>query len=260
VHSFFQIKSFLNHWLDAVDDHSIHSPFFYDFYNRVVKEKNDPLLFLDIEKTRAKLLSNHSLVTVKDMGDASYHFNSDQRSISQVAATSLNNELQCQLYYRIAKSLEAKNILELGTSMGITSLYLARVKDSRITTLEGNQAMINIARTNFEYFNQKNINLIEGNIDQTLPEFLQHPARFDFVLMDANHRYEPTIRYFNWLVKRIADKGIIVIDDIYRSPEMVTAWKALHTHDLVYASIDLFHCGILFFDINLNRQHFTWQL
>jgi hypothetical protein len=50
------------------------------------------------------------------------------------------------------------------------------------------------------------------------------------------------------------------MDDIHRSPEMEQAWKEIRTDTVVYASIDLYHCGILFFDTNLNKQHFVWSL
>jgi predicted O-methyltransferase YrrM len=256
--NFFQVKSFLNHWLDAVDEHSIHSPFFFDFYNKVIRGKTSPL-FLEVEKTRARLLKNHSLVKILDLGAPSPHFNDVKREIAHVAATSLNEEKYCLLFYRIARYAKAKNIVELGTSMGITSLYLAGIAQTKVVTFEGNRAMIDIALTNFEYFNKRNVKLIEGNIDQTLPDFLQNPAKIDFALIDANHRYEPTIRYFNWLARRMADEGVMVIDDIHYTPEMGRAWDELKKHDLVYGSIDLFRCGILLFNPALNKQHFTWS-
>jgi predicted O-methyltransferase YrrM len=258
VQNFFRVKSFLNHWLDAVDEHSLHSPFFFDFYSKVIKGKSDDS-FIEVEKTRGRLLNNRSTVKVKDLGAASAHFKNDDRTVSQVASTSLNKEKQCALFFRIVKYFEAKNILELGTSMGITTLYLARAEKSKVTTFEGNSDMINIALTNFEYFKQKNIALIKGNIDETLHDYLQNPAKIDFALIDANHRYEPTVRYFNLLARRMGDHGVLIIDDIYHSEEMAKAWKELRKHDLVYGSIDLFHCGILFFDLNLNKQHFTWS-
>ena len=254
-----QIKSFINHWLDAVDEHSIHSPYFFDFYNQVVKKDNpNDGRFAGIEDLRRKLLSNQTQLKITDIGAQSTHFKTDTRTIAQVAATSLCSPKYCRLLSRILEHQKATEVLELGTSMGLTTLYLALNSSVNVTTFEGNSAMVNIALTHFESFEKSNIHLIEGNIDTTLEQYLQKPSRLDFVFMDANHRYEPTIRYFNLLTRRMAPKGIIVMDDIYHSPEMTKAWRELLEHELVYGSADLFRFGILFFDPALNRQHYTW--
>jgi predicted O-methyltransferase YrrM len=163
----------------------------------------------------------------------------------------------CQLLSRLVIYSNAKQIIELGTSMGITTLYLAKQMDTHVSTFEGNPALVSIAQTNFEYFNKSNIDLIEGNIDKSLPDFLQTNRTIDFVLMDANHRYEPTLNYVHQLAPRMSNTGIIVVDDIYHSAEMAKAWHEIRMHELVYGSIDLFRCGILFFDSSLNKQHHT---
>ena len=164
------------------------------------------------------------------------------------------------LYEHICNYNDSKYIVELGTSMGINTLYLANNNNKKVFTFEGSQAFIDIALTHFELFDKQNIKLIEGNIDKTLPQFLQATEKINFALIDANHRYEPTIRYFNQLARRLNEKSIVVVDDIHWSEEMEMAWKELHKHELVYGSIDLYRCGILFFDPALNKQHFILSL
>ncbi|MBL7871323.1 MAG: class I SAM-dependent methyltransferase [Cyclobacteriaceae bacterium] len=257
---YFKIKSYLNHWLHVVDEHSIHSPYFFDFYEKVILNKNQISGFEELENVRNKLLQSTLDIEVNDLGAQSNHFKSKKRALAKVAETSLSPRPLCELLFRMVNYMEATSILELGTSAGITSLYLAKRAHSKVITFEGNKELIHIARAHFEYFETKNIKLVEGNLDSTLSDYLQNPAKIDFALMDANHRYEPTIRYFNLLTKRIALKGIIVLDDIYHSEEMAQAWKELSKHDLVYGSVDLYRCGILFFDPALNRQHFVWKM
>ena len=258
--SIFQAKAYLSHWLQVVDEHSIHSPFFFDFHNRVIKGKSVENDFAAIEKTREKLLNDHHEIELTDLGAKSPHFTGEKRKLSRIAETSLSPAHLCLFLNRLGNYMEAGRIVELGTSMGITTLYLAKVPTSTVYTFEGNNAMNNIALTNFEYFETKNIHLVEGNIDQTLPDFLQSTAKIDLAIIDANHRYEPTLRYFNQLSRRMSDHGIIMVDDIHYSQEMENAWKALLQHDLVYGSVDLFRCGLLFFDLALNKQHYVWSL
>jgi predicted O-methyltransferase YrrM len=260
VANFFQLKSYLHHWLHTVSEHSIHSPFFYEFYTQAIRGKSTSEEFTEIEKTRIKLLQTHTEIEVKDLGAPSKHFKSNKRTIAQVASTSLSPAGITQFLHRAITHLDAKNIVELGTSLGVTTLYLSKNKNTIVHTFEGNPSIADIALTNFEYFNASNIHLIQGNIDETLPLFLENPSPIDFVLMDANHQHKPTIHYFNMLTKRIAPRGAIIIDDIYNSDGMGQAWGELKKHPLVYGSIDLFRCGILFFDPALNKQHYVCSL
>ena len=78
--------------------------------------------------------------------------------------------------------------------------------------------------------------------------------------MDANHLYDPTLRYYQLLTKRLYEKSVVVIDDIHRSPQMQKAWNEIKSDVLVYGSVDLYRCGILFFDPMLRKQHFIWSL
>lgn len=166
-----------------------------------------------------------------------------------------------QLMLRIAGYVEAKKIVELGTSVGLTSLYLSYTPNASVFTFEGSHTLANVALTNFEFMDRSNIELIEGEISSTLPEFLQRDTvKIGFAFVDANHSYEPTWKYYNMLMRRFNEKSIMVIDDIHNTPEMERVWRDISRHELVYGSIDLFRCGIVFFDPALNRQHFVWSL
>jgi predicted O-methyltransferase YrrM len=259
---YFQVKAFINHWLDSVEKHSLHSPFFFDLYEHIVDTSSDEG-FAHIESIRENLLRNQDTIDVKDLGSGSVlpPLQKTHRKIADIAATSLTPPHLARLYFELCEYMEVHNVLELGTSMGLTTLYFSELEDCRVNTFEGSHSLANIALTNFEYFDKKNINLVEGDIANTLPRFLEdNLAKIGLALVDANHRYAPTVQYFEWLMKRFNEKSIMVIDDIHHSPEMEKAWNELKKHYLVYGSVDLFRCGILFFDPGLNRQHFVWAL
>lgn len=253
----FALRTFFTHWLDAVDDHSVHSPFFFEFY-KLAKAQDLIWGGDDIELVRQKLLTNPYPIEYVELGSG--RAGNGKEKLSKLAAQSLAPPALASLYARIIKYQKAENVVELGTSLGITTLYLALRPETRVTTLEGNKAVADVALTNFEFFEKKNIQLIHGNIDQTLKEALFNMRRVDFALMDANHRYEPTMRYFDLISKRIKESSIVVMDDIHASPEMHKAWQEIRRHDLVYGSIDLYRCGILFFEPTLGKQHYTWEL
>jgi predicted O-methyltransferase YrrM len=257
VPNFFRVKTYLNYWLDAVNEHSLHSPFLYDLYSKVIKAESSS--FPEIENLRAKLLEDHREIEVADLGAGSKHTNNNKRLISEIAKNSLSEEKFSSLYLRIARYCNAKSIIELGTSLGINTLYLAKSSESRVFTFEGSDSIAEIAEISFEFGSAKNIELIRGNIDSTLYSNLSRMPKADLVFMDANHQYVPTKKYFEWLLMKTHHKSIIILDDIHDSPDMEKAWREIRKHDLVYVSIDLYRCGILFFDPSLNKQHVVLQ-
>lgn len=254
----FQLRSYFTYWLDALDEHSLHSPFFYDLYTRVVKAADDTN-YQSIEALRAQLLTMDKVINVEDPGAGSAALTGSTRRVSDIARTSLSTPKFSSLYARIIRHFQSKNILELGTSLGINALYLAATPAARVVTFEGAPEIAEIARMTFAFQQSQAITLIEGNITKTLPAFLLQTGKIDFAFIDAHHRYQPTRQYADWLFARTHDRSILVFDDIHYSAEMEKAWNELKQHKLVYASADLYRCGILFFDPSLNKQHVVLQ-
>lgn len=250
---FFKIKTYLNYWLDSVDEHSLHSPFLFDFYTQVVKRETlyDPLL----ESLRKKLSNDQRELEIDDYGAGSKHVVGNTRKISSIAAVSLSSAQYSCLYQRIANYANATTILELGTSFGINTLYLAKKENAQVYTFEGAASVAEIASISFEFAGANNIELITGNLDNTLYENLSRIPKVDLAFMDANHRYEPTLAYFELLLSRSHHKSIFILDDIHDSPDMEKAWQEIKRHPLVYTTADLFRCGVVFLDPSLTKQH-----
>lgn len=256
----FAIRSYITYWLDQVDRHSLHSPFFYDFYTKVVKGKNPAHVKSDvIESLRKKLLHTNQFIDVHDLGAGSGILKTQQRNVKDIARTSLSPAKYAQLYARIIAHFNCKTIVELGTSLGINALYLASLPGANVTTFEGSQTIADIAESTFQSVGNPGIRLIRGDISKTLPQFISQSGKIDLAFIDANHRYEATIQYFRLLLPRMHEKSVLLLDDIHYTREMETAWDELRLHPLVYGSADLYRVGILLFDPSLNKQHVVLQ-
>jgi predicted O-methyltransferase YrrM len=255
ANSLFQVRSYLSYWLNAVDQHSLHSPFFFDFYKNVIRRENSEHTLA--EKLRQQLLNDNRSITVTDLGTGSNR--ERNRRLSDIAQSSLSTRKLSGLYSRIIEHYNCKKIVELGTSLGINTLYLSEQTDATIATFEGSEEISSIAELTFQFAGVKNITLIKGNIDDTLPSYLNKIKKIDFAFLDANHTYDATNRYFEKILTRIHEKSIVVIDDIHNSKGMQDAWNRIRKNDLVYASADLYRCGILLFDPSLNKQHVILQ-
>jgi predicted O-methyltransferase YrrM len=188
-----QITSGLSYCINSRTEHSLHSPFIFDFYTKVIKNP-DPLYdFSKIENLRKELLENNQYITVNDYGSARGTY---KRKIKNIARKSLIRPKTGQLLSRIIQFATPVNILELGTSFGISTLYIAMAgTDSKITTIEGCTETAAIAENNFKKINISNIAIHINDIDVVLKDFVSLLPPLDFVYFDANHTYEAATTY-----------------------------------------------------------------
>lgn len=250
----FQAIQWLKYWLIQVDKHSLQPPTVFQFFNEVINQKPAPIQ--SIEEIRKELLQNKELISIQDYGAGSVLNKNTNRSIKYIARTSSSSVKFSCFLKRVAYYIDAKSILELGTSFGLNTSYLANKKDAQVTTIEGSQEIAAVALDNFQKLDFDNIKLIEGNIDNMLPEILSEMKSLDLVYMDANHTYDATISYFNQIQPLLTDSSIIIIDDIHWSEGMYKAWKELCTRKEVSLSIDIFDAGLLFFKSGLTKSHY----
>jgi len=251
------ILHFLLYLFKAGNAHSLHSPFVFDLYNEVIKSPKRFYVFDELEKYRQSLLDDNSLVQIEDYGAGAKQHKMINRSVSDIANQSVAPVKTARLLFNLVTSFSPKTILELGTSLGLTTAYLALAnKNAKVYTFEGDPALASLARKTWEYFDLE-IDLTVGNIDSTLEEKLSKIDTIDFAWLDANHRYEPTLRYFNMVKKKASEESVIVIDDLYWSKGMTKAWKAIKNDPEVTLTIDLYRLGMVFFRKKQPKQHFT---
>jgi predicted O-methyltransferase YrrM len=257
---FFQLKSYFSYWLDAVDEHSLHSPFLFNFYINILKKKSPAAEVDALLNIRKRLLHDQRSIDVHDFGSGSLTLKTCERKVADITRVSTTPEKYATLYSRMIKHYQCRDIIELGTSVGINTMYLAKAHAAtRVTTFEGSPETARVARQLFDENKIGNISLIEGNIDQTLPVFLESIKKFDFAFVDANHRFEPTKKYLEMLLSKSLPESIVVLDDIHYTAEMERAWKLIQQHELVYTTVDLYRCGLIFFNPALTKQNVVLQ-
>ncbi|MDB5202493.1 MAG: class SAM-dependent methyltransferase [Ferruginibacter sp.] len=227
--------------------HGVHSPFVFDFIKLIKNDRENYPAYKAIEPLRAKLLADENFILVEDFGAGSTVLKTNKRQVSRMAASSLKPKKFAQLLFRMVKYYQPASILELGTSFGITTAYLATANPAaKVHTLEGAIDVARRANENFIALGLTNIRIWSGRFLTTLPQVLSVQDKFDFVFVDGNHRKIPTLEYFQLLLQHSHDQTIIVFDDIHWSEEMEEAWAAIIAHEAVTLSIDLFFIGIVF--------------
>jgi predicted O-methyltransferase YrrM len=251
---------FLTHYVTAVNGkgHGIHSPFVFDFITTVLNDRTHYPAYDTVEAMRKKLLGDHTILDVEDFGAGSALKKANRRTIAFIAKNSAKPKKQGQLLFRMVKKYAPVTIVELGTSLGITTAYLSLANPhAKVITLEGAPSIVEKARQNFATLRLENISITEGKFDETLKGVLKNLPSVDFCFMDGNHRKEPTLQYFSLLKDKVKNNSILIFDDIHWSPEMEQAWEMIKQDASVRCSIDLFFMGIVFFrDAFREKQHF----
>ena len=254
--SFFRYLNFL---ASSGNEHSIHSPFIFDIYTKAIRSKKQYYSFPIIENIRDKMLSCEDVIQVKDYGTG--HQLEQSRKIKDIARISLKKPRLGQILFQLVAYCEPRYIIDLGTSLGITTMYLANAKPtSSVKSFEGCVNISRFALANFKKAGVKNIEIITGNIDDTLMEGIHSIPKIDFVFFDANHTYDATLRYFEICLQKADTESVFIFDDIHWSAGMEAAWERIKANEKVTLSIDLFHMGIIFFRRNQPKQHFILRI
>ncbi|OQP51822.1 SAM-dependent methyltransferase [Niastella yeongjuensis] len=255
------LKKYSSYYVTALNGkgHGIHSPFVYDFVRCVLNDKRNFYAYDQVEALRQKLLHNEAMIEVEDFGAGSTISKTNQRSVAAIARHSAKSKKWAQLLFRIVNFYQPKNMLELGTSLGISTAYMSLANPkARVVTAEGSAAVAAQAQRNFQSLQLSSIQQVVGNFDDTLPDILNTMSPLDLVFIDGNHRHEPTLRYFNQILPHLNTTGVVIFDDIHWSPEMEQAWAAIKEHSAVQLSVDLFFVGLVFFNDQFKiKQHFT---
>ena len=229
------------------NEHGVHSPFVFNLLKNCFYDKKKYPEYSILKNYRNSLLKSKSTIEVTDFGAGSRTGLTKNRKVSEIANSSLKSKKFAQLLFRMINYYQPETILELGTSLGVTSAYLASAKpDATLITMEGSASIASIAKNNLNQLNLKNVRVVEGNFDETLSNTLSKVQQIDFAFLDGNHRYQPTIDYFNQVLEKSTENTIIVIDDVHWSKEMEQAWVYIKQHPQVTLSIDLFFIGIIF--------------
>lgn len=263
------IKHFIKHYLTATFVDVLHSPFVFNMYNNSIKKQKDTSKFIQIETQRKKLLQSIETIEYTDLGAGSNLLSTNiSKKVSQIAKAHLKPARIAQIIHYLVLNYKHKNIIELGTSLGITSSYIASAlkqnytnSQVNFTTIEGVVDIKKLANIQFHNLGlNEYINSVEGNFNIQLPTVLSNYDSLDVLFIDGNHTLNATLDYFNQALPLAHNSSVFIFDDIYWSSQMTQAWEQIKAHPQVLQTVDLFYIGLVFFRTEQNKQHFKLRV
>lgn len=253
-----QALKYIKHYITGQNRHGLHSPFMYKLLDKHIYDTRYKEEYRDIESLKWHLKRNNTTIEVVDYGAAGHR--TYTKKIADIAANSAIGKRHGRLLFRLTNYFKPEYVLELGTSLGIGTAYMAKgAPQAKVISIEGSPQTAANAASNLQQLGITNVQIVTGNFDTMLPEIISTLPRLDFVFFDGNHAKEPTLRYFELCLKKADSNTVFIFHDIHWSAQMKEAWQTIQQHNAVKATADLYFSGLVFFKDELSKQHYRFR-
>lgn len=252
------IGKFCRFYFRAHSLYNVHSAFVASFARYVLEDRRVFYAFDKAQEIRGHLLNDARQLELNLHGAGSQVTSSNKRSVKEIARHSAVPAWVGRWLFRATLFCKPQTILELGTSLGISMMYLgAAAKNAKKVTIEGCSSTAEVAAGVFSAIKLSQVQSLVGTFDQRLPEALLSLGKVDLVFIDGDHSEGSTLRYFEKIKPHLHSNSLVIIADIHWSQEMEKAWKILTGREDIRLSIDCFSVGFLFFrHEHLQKEHY----
>jgi predicted O-methyltransferase YrrM len=255
--SYQRLLAYLNFMVHAKGKkgHGIHSPFVFDLVTSIADLEKIPCPELKvIENIRKQLSTDNRILESFDLGAKPWK---KPYRVKDILKKTVSNQAKCTFFFHLTQKIQPKYIIELGTSLGLSTLAFALAQpQAKIITIEGSPQIAEIARENFQKAGFHSIDQRTGSFDTILPLIIPEIKTPFIAFIDGNHSYLPTIQYFKTFAAKIDTNSCIIIDDIHWSKEMEDAWHEICQHTQSTFCLDFFYFGIIFYRRNTLKTHY----
>jgi len=234
--------------------HGVHSPFVYNLITKVIREKGSFYRFKDIELLRKRLLYNNEPIPYPYPGREGKQ---QQTTIAKIVSREAIRPKTGALLFRLTNYFKSQCILHIGSSMGLSTLYLTSYAPGlRCVSLGTIPEFAPIAEWVYKEAARTTIDQHIGNLNELLPVILKEDAGFDFVFFNNRREQEDTLHLFTLCMQYIHTDCVFVIDGIRNNKRTLSHWKEICTKQEVTVSLDLYNLGIVFVNKKLYKRNY----
>ena len=242
---------YLAYMMRARGSFRLHSPFVFQFHQKVLKGKDMPGLPMHCRGFRSRW-QDEPLMVARRKVEGQVRRN----ALDSIARKETVSKRDAAILYRLAHFLKPKNILELGTCLGYSAMCLASgAPAARVISIDQDAALLNIARKRSREAGFSNICFTEGRFRELMPSLMQREGPFDLVFIDGDHREDETLFLADQIRPNLSKRGVMVVHDIHHSAAMMRAWKRLIQMPEYSLSLSTYSMGFLFVSEDFQHQY-----
>lgn len=246
---------YLTHRLSAKTRHGTHSPFVYKLTDEVIYDFSEKKPYLAVEQQRKKLLNDDRRVVLDGLA---VHPNFSKRRgipVKQLVKMLLKKPKVDQLIFRLMVNQQPESILELGTSLGVTTAYLSKgAPKSSVVTVEQHSILGDMAGYPSSVLALDNVEMLNLNLEQLRAKMAFEVV--DVICINSALPEDMVLQYFEFCTTIVNQRSMVIIDSIYLNERRKAIWTAIKHHSKVTVTIDLFWIGLVYFKTDQAEEHF----
>lgn len=223
--------------------YSIHSPFVYNLITTVVRERDAYYCYDEVDKLLRTLY-------------ASYQKKSDFVICRRILSAKKQTKY-ARFLFRLVNYLQPCNVLELGPSIGLNTLYMALpYADTNCTLITSEPDMLLLADRLLKGYEVDNVTLREEAWSLALDRYLQANTSIDLIycILAPSFSLE---EIYDKCKHSMHAQSVFVVQGIRANEKNRQAWETIKRDKDVIVSIDMYSMGILFYDQTLTPKDYT---
>ncbi len=234
--------------------YGVHSPFVFNLITKVIEEKCPYYCYYDIELIRKQLLHKEDIILIPEISNPS---NYRKYTIESIVKREAIRPKHGALLFRLTNYFKPKNILQIGPSIGLSTLYLTSyLSGLRCISLENIPEYESISQWVYNKGARTSVDLRIGEYTQLLPNILEEFNSLDFVYFNLRTEQTRTKWIIDECIKFVHNDTIFVIGNIKTNGYMRNVWKEICNHPETTVTVDLFSIGIVFFNKKLHKRNY----
>lgn len=232
----------------------VHSPFVFSLITKVIEEKCPYYCFQEIELLRKQLLFGEKKITYPDR---KCNGRIKTRAIGSIVKHEAISPKEGALLFRLTNYFKSKHILQIGSNMGLSTLYLTSyAKGLSCIALEHIPEFAEISKQTISRKGRNKVDLRIGEYIKLLPQALNDLHTVDLVFFNTQHETVDNQELFNECLKFVKNETLFIFEGINANNEMRSFWKNVCACPEVTVSLDLFSLGIAVFNKKLHKKNY----